>query len=537
MKKDKYFFPLVIAFYPALSLFAKNITQVALADTIRSFVVSMLIAIFIFALAYVIYRDSLRAAILTTIVLFLLFSYGHIYQLSKSVWILGFHIGRHRYLLAIWLLVVLFSVLWLRKPKPSLTSFGKVLNVTSIILILIPVFLILSFEWSTVNLDVLEPSTPNTDEQGLIADIRNTQISESSTLHDVYYIILDMYTRQDVLSEMFGFDNSPFVNRLEQLGFYVASCSQSNYDSTVLSLGSSLNMEYFQVLLGEDYNERLNPYSFGNIVKNNRVRKYLENLGYDIIALESGFSPTEWGESDSYRAPNKDLMDLAFGSLNPFEAMFLRTTPGVLFYGYFDRLPDTLRTGLDSAYIQHRERILFALEEIIAISEEPGPKFVFVHILAPHNPFVFGPNGEFIRRDTLFTLNADLESDTWDEFSTGYVGQVTYLNKRLLEIVTHILSNSDTAPVIIIQGDHGIPKLEDAVGKVAIFNTYYFPGDGDDMLYSNISPVNTFRLLFDEYFGTNYGLLDDISYFVPSKKTPLAFETVPNSEGSCLPAE
>jgi hypothetical protein len=200
-------------------------------------------------------------------------------------------------------------------------------------------------------------------------------------------------------------------------------------------------------------------------------------------------------------------------------------------------LPDSLRTGLDSAYVQHRNRILFALEEIKAISTEPGPKFVFVHILAPHNPFVFGPNGEFLRRDTLFTLNADPESDTWEEFSTGYVGQVQYLNKRLVEIVTHILSNSDTAPIIIIQGDHGVPRAEDAAGKVAILNAYYFPREGANYLYADISPINSFRLLFDIYFNANYKLLDDVSYYVPDREKPSGFEMVPNSEGSCLTGE
>jgi hypothetical protein len=33
-----------------------------------------------------------------------------------------------------------------------------------------------------------------------------------------------------------------------------------------------------------------------------------------------------------------------------------------------------------------------------------------------------------------------------------------------------------------------------------------------DSLYKSISPVNTFRVIFNEYFGGNYELLDDRSY-------------------------
>lgn len=529
-----YYFPFVLSIYPALSLLSTNITQVGLISILRSVVVSVVITSLVYFLLYVVYRTPLRAAILTAIFMLFFFSYGHIYHLIRNAWMLGFHVGRHRYLLAAWILIFILSVIWLRKPRPYFHLIGNALNVASILLIFISVFQIMTSVWNSVDLDSYDSSIVASDSQLFPGDLEGGQISEGSPLPDIYYIILDMYTRQDILANTFSYDNRPFVEQLEEFGFYVASCSQSNYDSTVTSLSSSLNMDYFQNLFKGEYDEDMSPYSFGEIVKDNRVRKFLQNLDYTIIALESGFSPTEWDDSVEYREVKKDLFDLAFGGLNPFESMFLRTTPGILLYGYFDRLPDAVRTGLDSAYIQHRERILFELNEIKEITEYPGPKFVFVHILAPHNPFVFGPNGEFIRRDTLFTLNADLESDTWEEFASGYTGQIAYINTRMMEIVTYILTNSDSPPIIIIQGDHGVPKLEYPMGKVAILNAYYLPKEGANGLYPTISPVNSFRLILNTYFGMNYGLLDDVSYIVPNKEKPLAFQNVPNSEGSCL---
>jgi hypothetical protein len=35
------------------------------------------------------------------------------------------------------------------------------------------------------------------------------------------------------------------------------------------------------------------------------------------------------------------------------------------------------------------------------------------------------------------------------------------------------------------------------------------------MLYETISPVNTFRVIFNAYFGTDYEILPDISYYSP----------------------
>jgi hypothetical protein len=44
-------------------------------------------------------------------------------------------------------------------------------------------------------------------------------------------------------------------------------------------------------------------------------------------------------------------------------------------------------------------------------------------------------------------------------------------------------------------------------------NAYYLPGEKKDLLYDGISPVNSFRVIFNEYFNENYELLPDISYF------------------------
>ena len=65
---------------------------------------------------------------------------------------------------------------------------------------------------------------------------------------DIYYIILDGYGRSDVLKNEYGYDNSDFLNALRDLGFTVSECSQSNYAQTQMSLASSLNFNYIDVL-------------------------------------------------------------------------------------------------------------------------------------------------------------------------------------------------------------------------------------------------------------------------------------------------
>ena len=60
-----------------------------------------------------------------------------------------------------------------------------------------------------------------------------------------------------------------------------------------------------------------------------------------------------------------------------------------------------------------------------------------------------------------------------------------------------------------------------------IFNAYYLPSVDKSKLYPTISPVNSFRLVFNEYFGGNYDLLPDKSYYSILQK-PLDFTEIPN---------
>jgi len=115
--------------------------------------------------------------------------------------------------------------------------------------------------------------------------------------------------------------------------------------------------------------------------------------------------------------------------------------------------------------------------------------------IATHSPYVFGPDGEFARHGEEFTYNY----------------QIAYVNKQILEVVAGIIENSERQPIIILQVDHGLRHIPEE--RVAILNTYYFPNGGDQNLYPWVTPVNTFRLILDYYFSSEFGLLEDISYF------------------------
>jgi hypothetical protein len=48
--------------------------------------------------------------------------------------------------------------------------------------------------------------------------------------------------------------------------------------------------------------------------------------------------------------------------------------------------------------------------------------------------------------------------------------------------------------------------------RFAIFTAYYLPGMEQNRISDNITPVNLFRIIFNEYFSTELPLLDAHSY-------------------------
>jgi hypothetical protein len=212
--------------------------------------------------------------------------------------------------------------------------------------------------------------------------------------------------------------------------------------------------------------------------------------------------------------------------LNGFETLLYRTTAGAILADASAVLPSSLAPDLDSPIRKHRDRVLFTLDSLERMPSLAGPKFVFAHIVSPHEPFVFGPTGEWV--DPQQVPEAERAED-W--YATSYGNQVTFLNSEMERILGTILAETSPAPIIIIQADHGPSRGNH---RMDIFNAYYFPDGGDEALYTTITPVNTFRLMFNRYFGGTYSLLPDRSYF-SIYDDPFKYRFVPNDAPGCAP--
>jgi hypothetical protein len=334
---------------------------------------------------------------------------------------------------------------------------------------------------------------------------------------DIYYIILDAYGRADVLQTIYEFDNSSFLDALKARGFYVAEESSSNYIQTMLSLSSSLNMDYIQSLKadGTDIENRGDLIS---VLENSQVRRVLAQNGYLTVSFRNEYKAT---------MPNANIYydDSETGLVYPvtaFESILIDHT----MVRVLTILPFFHKALIEMPYDTHRHYILSSFSMLQKTPSLDGDYFIYAHIIAPHPPFVFDENGVPLPHNEPFKLadaNHFIKDHSRKSYIAGYRQQIQYINTLVLETVDDILTRSKTPPIIIIQGDHGPGaylhwgSLEKTLPaeRFSMLNAYYFPDRDYSRLYPSISPVNSFRVILNQFFRGDYALLPDRHYYSP----------------------
>ncbi|UCF60774.1 MAG: hypothetical protein JSV37_13605, partial [Anaerolineaceae bacterium] len=279
------FHPFLFGLYAILAMLAANIGQLEVTTAFRSLVLVPLGTFFFLVLLRMVFKDWIKAAILTSLLVVLFFSFGHVYLALEEVYLFGEPLGRYRYLGPLWIAIALLGTWWLFRSGRNLTQINQVLNTVGLFALVFPVIQIVAFG--------LQTPTIGPEEEVLIVEnvdsssITDLYVPEGEIPPDIYYIILDMYVRDDVLMDIFDFNNSPFLDRLTEMGFYVAGCSQSNYTDTPLSFASSFNVAYLESFAEELVSRNLDHYRIEPYVRKSLVLRALKDLGYTIVNIES----------------------------------------------------------------------------------------------------------------------------------------------------------------------------------------------------------------------------------------------------------
>lgn len=486
MKRLLVIHPFLFAIFPVLFLFARNIDEIPATDLLLPVLVLIAGTLILFFSSRFITKSYNKSGIVTFFFLVLFFSYGHVNRLIQSLVMARLdigelHISTQFVLGPLWALLFIVGAVLVIKAHRDFSNSTKFLNVIAIALVAISLINVGIYEIKTTHRVPEKAHMPKeTSEENA-----SLTLDRSDSLRDIYYIILDTYTRQDILTEICGYDNSEFINYLTSKGFYVATKSFCNYPFTRYSLASSLNMDYLTA------EELASPSTLTRMWKNSRVSQLLKERGYRYIYIGGRSLPKDMARYADVGLTYKlgsvvrksELISYLLNTtaLQPFTILYLQ--------GFLNE--------------DRRISTLYIFDKLADIPDIEEPTFTYGHINCPHPPFVFDRDGNSPKRNLSDWINKDYISS----LDAQYVDQLIFTNKMVKTLVDEILSKSDVAPIIILQGDHGMYWGEER-GRY-ILNAYYLPGKDAPPLYDSVSPVNSFRIVFNLYLDMDYKLLED----------------------------
>jgi hypothetical protein len=486
--------PLLAAAYPVVFLYAQNVKE-AIAP--QEVLVPLGISLGATILALIILRALSGswpgAALMSTLLVALFFTYGMAWE------VVGGMLPGHWALLAAWGLLAVIGVAMVWRFRGLAERAALPLNVIGLLLLGANLVVIGSF------LLDLRPAA-GSSLSGVTA---SGEAGGEVKRPDVYWIVLEEYGSESVLREYFDYDNTPFLDALRQRGFYVADDATANYLKTAPSIQSARNLEYLdgaqlraQAKSSDDwgpiYRALRSPFE---------VQRFLDRLGYRFI-----YAGTFWSPMGKH--PSAEFNYIYDRLTSEFVEVLQRATLLRAFENLGAQAPNDWRRN-------RWDQTLYELRSIAHAADLAGPKFVHVQLALNHEPYVFHADGSFV-------IEAEERARSHE---ANYIDQLKYTNAQMLAFVDKLLDvPPDERPIILLLADEGpwpygyrrdergfdwtTATPDDLKLKFGILSATYLPGStGEEVgLYSAISPVNMFRVIFDAYFGLDLPLLPDRNY-------------------------
>jgi hypothetical protein len=502
-------YPFLFAAYPVLFLWSQNLGETNAGDVLPLLAIVLAVTAVAMVVLTLIFRDARRAALIVAPIAVAILMYGHLLIIMRP-----FHV-RPLLQQAAWVVLVGLGMLGaLRLPERPLRRVSGALNGISAILVIVALVGIVPYQVTAATSAQVAP--PQAVTGG----------ASQRPLRDVYYLILDRYGSDEALSLRYGIDND-LTPWLADHGFRVLNDSNANYVRTTLSIASTLNMVHLT-----DLAARLGADSRGygpmyDMLQDSRIVKQFKALGYRYTHIGSYFSPT--------RSDAGADRDLYIGGPSDFGATLFDTSA----------LPRIFRAlhieGLSRAERLYANKV-FGFKALDSVRDDPGPKFVFAHILLPHPPYLITRDGQF--RDAAAAAQLSDEEQFGD--------QLAWTNDQLRAWIESLQAlPEDRRPIIILQADEGpYPRAygadtttydwstaspRDLLIKYGILNAWYLPDGTDPGLYDSMTSVNTFPTLFSGYFGLDVPRLEDRVYTSARPGQPLNLTDITDRLESAQP--
>jgi len=470
------FHPFMFGIFPILFIYTNNLSEISLDSLLIPIlgIFGFISAIILISIKFS--KNIQKTTLFLSFLLLLFFSIGYAKLWFTGFNIFDFNLNQTGFIIFTYFIIFFVGLISIYKMKYSL-EITKIITVVSFVVIL-------SFLPGII-LDFSNTNSHNTsDEKIKFSNLDNPNI---------YFIILDGYANNESLKNNFNFDNSKFLKYLENSGFIINKNSFSNYEGTMFSMVSTLNINYLHEFKELGANTGMLQ---KNLYSNNLVMNTFQDNGYYTIYIDGG------GPVRDMKASDEILCHFTDNGL--LQTLIDTSAMTYIFQGFFwDSWNDRRICGFSE------------LENISSTTESPF--FIYSHLRTPHEPYLRDVNGNFIEYDE--------RADQLDEktFNERYVYQLEYTNKKMIEIIPKLLS-IEPKPIIILASDHGWKYNtgldltdEEIIQRHSNFAAFYVPDSKNPKFYSEISLVNIFRILFNDYFGTNLEILEDKVYDVNGK--------------------
>ncbi len=485
------YFCLLLPFFFVLHGYLEHFDFINTSDAAKLALIYCTFSLCVFIFSRLFFNDWRKAALMTFCWIFLYLFFGAIYDFLKLYSPIRL-LWRYSFLGSLLIILMLSMFIFLKKTKNKFYTTTFFLNILFIIYITIDLFGIAK-KFIQQSEKVKTLYTANTNNFSKIPDSLNKP--------DIYFLLFDEYASSISLKERFDFNNdidSFFIAK----GFSVQKKSRSNYNYTPFSIASTLNMGYLDWIQPKMGVNRYDFLKCNPLILHNELLRLLRISDYEIVNLsmfELSGSPAKINQSF---LPIKTQM-ISEGTLFP------RLYHDFLWFFKRNKFIEWIMEGEGVfRHINNNEFIFTELKETSS-QENKKPKFIYAHFFMPHSPYFFDEEGK------------KQDNPTWMGSPISYLKYVRYTNKRIKELISEILKNTNSQSVIVVLSDHGYRFPTESPNPQSHFqnlNAVYFPDRKYNQLYDSITNVNEFRVILNSLFHLQLPVIADSTVYLIDNK-------------------
>lgn len=489
--KKSIFFPWYVFLLPLFYILHANnsyFSLIAFNVSARYLFYYLVLAGACFIIGRLFLRNNIKAGIWAASFLIIFFFFGSFYDFLHSLRLPSF-LSSYTFLLSLIVIILIVLLIVLRKREVPL-------KLNRFFLLLFVLLVLFEAGELIYNYFTGKEKKENLAGYNQPPSIKLAAVNTSQD-PDIFFIIFDEYTSSLALGKYYHFNNSAFDSSMLNKGFYISVKSQSNYNSTPLSIGSCFDMQYFQRVLEKVPNDALTLLRGARAVKKSFLPALLHQHGYELI---------NYGLCDLDNAPVtvtpvfEEFMIKAIS----LETLWGRIQRDII-WNITVRMPGYKKIKpADASHIERNKKNYTRFINELG-KESDKPRFVMGHLLLPRRPAAVDRYGH----PRMVSMD-DYADSTHDRL---YLEQLIYANTLIDSLAQTAVKARKRPLVLIIEGDHGNRYAEWGrhirEKQFMNLNMYYFSDRNYSSLYDSISPVNTFRVVFNKYFNTNLPLLKD----------------------------